>query len=116
MTMLVQCPRSLGLNSGVLQEPLRQTFGLRGQTDPLKVVEQNAFVFFLLLLQDPDLLLELVDGFPGFLLNATCKTGDKCEPWSLFHSLERLMSGKTAGKRSLPMTVRCQTSYASKIR
>jgi HsdM N-terminal domain len=40
------------------------------QPDPLVVGQQDAFVLFLLLLQDPNLLFEVVDCLPEFLVDA----------------------------------------------
>ncbi len=44
-----------------LQEFWRQAFGLRGQPGPLCVIQQDVFVLLLLFLQDPDLLLEVLE-------------------------------------------------------
>ena len=67
-------PRQNGLrreeNRGLLQELSGQLFALRGQPHPLMIVEQNAFVLFLLFLQDLDLLLEVLDRLPEFLVKA----------------------------------------------
>jgi len=58
-------------NGGLLQKFSGQLFGFCGQPSSLGFVEQNAFILLLLFLQDPDLLLEVVDGLPEFLVEAT---------------------------------------------
>jgi hypothetical protein len=48
-------------------------FGLRDEPDALAIVQRDAFIPFVLLLRDPDLLLEKLDGFPESLVNAVCQ-------------------------------------------
>jgi hypothetical protein len=63
------------------------------------IVQQNAFVLFLLLLQDPDLLLGVFDSFPELLVDTTCQTRDKGDPQLLFHDQVRLTDGRVVGTR-----------------
>jgi len=58
------------------------------------------YCLFLLFLEDPDLLLEILDDLPEFPVDAIGQTGDECDPQLLFHSLERLMDRPSAGKCS----------------
>jgi len=62
------------------------------------IIQQDAFVLFLLFLQDPDLLLEVVDGFPEFFVNAVCQTCHDRKLQVLFHSPEKLMDQQAVGK------------------
>jgi hypothetical protein len=64
---------------GLFEEPSRQTSDLCCQPDPLVVFKQSAFVLFLLLLQEADLFLDLVDGFPEFLVYAVRQIGKECD-------------------------------------
>ena len=82
-----------------LQEFSRQALGLGGQPDPLAVIQKDAFVLFLLFLQDSDLLSEVVDGLPEFFVDAVCQARHDCKPEVLFHSPERLTGRWAAAKR-----------------
>ena len=47
---------------------------------------------------DPDLLLEVVNCLPQFLVNAVCQARYDRKPQVLFHSPQRLMDQDVAGK------------------
>jgi hypothetical protein len=82
-----------------LQEFSRQAFGLCGQSCPLAILQQNAFVLPLLLLQDPDLLFEAVDGFPEFPIDTIGQARHQRKPEGLFDSPDRLINQGVACKR-----------------
>ena len=89
-----------GVNRTVVcfQEFSGQLFGLRGQPHPLVVVKQDTFVLFLLFLQDPDLLLEVLDSLPEFLVQTISQTRHYRKPKMPFHSPQRLTGRGAAGK------------------
>jgi hypothetical protein len=62
------------------------------------VVQQNTFVLFLLLRQDPDLLLEVFDGFPEFLVDTVRQARHHRKPQIPFHSPAKLIGRWAAGK------------------
>ncbi len=70
-----------------------------GRPDPLAIIQEDAFVLLLLFLQDPDLLLEVVDGLPEFLVETTSQIRHHRKPQRLFHSPWRLLGSRAAGKR-----------------
>ena len=74
-----------------------RAFGLRGQPDPLAVIQEDTFVLLLLLLQDSDLFLEVVDGLPEFFVDAVGQARHECKPEVLFYSCDRLTDQGTAG-------------------
>ena len=63
------------------------------------IVEQDAFVLFLLFLQDPHLLFEVVDRLPEPLIKAVRQAGQHRKPQMSSHSRQRLPGCGLAGKR-----------------
>jgi len=62
------------------------------------IVQQDAFVLFLLFLQNPDLLSKVVDRLPELFVHAVCQACHDRKPQVLFHRPRRLMVGCAAGK------------------
>jgi len=91
-----------------LDDPVDTLVDSLVMVDPLVVIQQDAFVLFLLFLQDPDLLFEVVEGFPEFLVNAVCQARHQRKPEVLFHSSERLMDPGVVGKRFRQATAKAQ--------
>ncbi len=77
----------------------RQAFDFGGQPDPPWVIQQDAFVFLLLFLQNSDLLFEVVEGLPELFVNAVSQACHECKPEVLFHGPDRLIDQGVAGKR-----------------
>ena len=73
-------------------------------------------MFFLLFLQDLDLLLEVVNSFPDFLVEAISETRYQCKPEVLFHSPDRLIDQGVAGKRFRDQAVQGKLAHALMIR
>jgi hypothetical protein len=71
---------------------------LRSEPHSLMIVEPDALVLFLLFLQHPDLLFEIIERLPEFLVEAISQTRHHPQPPVPFHSPERLIDWRAVGK------------------
>jgi hypothetical protein len=75
-----------GEEGGFFEKFAGKFSGLGCQHHSLRVIQQNPFVFFLLLQQDPDLLFERLDGSAEFSIHTLCQASDQWYPEFLSHS------------------------------
>jgi len=70
------------------------------KSNPLVIIQQDAFVLLLLLDQDSDLLLEAVYRSVESLIDTIRQTSDDYEPRFVFHGPAGLIDRATARRRS----------------
>lgn len=91
-------------------------FGFCGQRDPLTIIQEDASVLFPLLLQNPHLFLEVLDGLPDLFVNAVCQACHERKPEVLFYSRQRLPDRWAVGQCFRHRGVQGRLAYGLRIR